>query len=970
MRVRQLLAAASAAAIGTAALAGGVQAQTPARNAASRATPAAIAAPPIDFTTRTLRNGLKVYAVRDPRTATVSVQMWYDVGSKDDPDGRSGFAHLFEHILSRVTRNISPGELSRIVEDAGGTRNASTGSDFTNYFETVPANQLEAMLWAHAERMGKSVLDQSVFEAERNIVKEELRERVLSTPYGRLQRFVLIENSFETHPYKRPGIGSIEQLNSARLEDARAFHENFYRPDNAALIVAGNFDPTQLNRWIDTHFGPIAKPGKPILRFEAKETQRTSPRTVVSYAPNVPLPAIAYTWQRPKIDHPDSAALTVLDAVVSSGESSRLYRSLVYDKQLAQSASSLDYALEDAGVFGTQVIVAGGKTIEDAEAALSAEIARLRDAPVSAGELTEAKTEYLAGELFGRETAQGKAFAIGQAVTATGDPRWSDKHLAAVQKVTAADVQRVARKYLRDDTRVSIRYLDESSRPGAQADNDTIPPPVKLGLTLPPATRTPNQLAPEGQRMAAPAPTAPRPVASPTFAERRLPNGLRVVVAKSTNVPLATASLVLGGGSSADPADRAGLAELTAALVDKGTRTLSAPELAQRIEALGARIGANAGVDSTTVYVAAPSANIEAAGRLMSQVVREPAFAPDELARERKQTVDRLTVSLKQPAFIAQQAVGRVIYGGAPYGAPGTGTPQSLGAVTREDVLGYHRSWWRPDNATLVITGSLEPAAGFALAERLLADWTPPSEPLRAAPTARAGTASAPRVVVVDLPGAGQAAVTVAMRGIDRADSDYYPLTLANSVLGGSSTARLFQEVRVKRALSYGAYSGLLSRRDEGLLAASAQTKNESAAEVAEVMLAEIERLAREPVPEDTLTKRKSFVNGGFARQVETTSGLGAFLAGLAASGLPMSEFNRYTASLQAVTPQQLAVSVAAELDPKQVSIVIVGDAKAFIEPLRAKHPNVEVVPIAELDLNSATLRRPSGAEASARPAS
>jgi len=964
MRLKLLLATAAAAAVMTAASTETASAQ--ARPAASAARPGAIVIPPINYTTRTLPNGLKVYAVRDPKTANVSVQMWYDVGAKDDPEGRSGFAHLFEHILSRVTRNISPGELSRIVEDAGGSRNASTGADFTNYFETVPANQLEAMLWAHAERMGKSVLDQSVFEAERNIVKEELRQRVLAEPYGRLQRFAAFENSFESHPYKRPSIGSIAHLDSAKLEDARAFHENYYRPDNATLIVAGNFDPQQLNSWIDKHFAGIERPNKPILRFDGRERQRTAPKTVTYYAPNVPLPAVLYTWQTPKVNHPDTAALTVLDAIMSSGQSSRLYNSLVYDKQLAQSANTLNFGLEDAGFFGAQAIVAGGKKIEDVEAALAAEVARLRDQPVSAEELAEAKTEYLSGELSNRETAEGKGFAIGYALTSTGDPRWNDKLLAAVQRVTPADIQRVARQYLRDDRRVSIRYVDESTRPAQQAA-EAATPSTPLGLTLPAATKTPNVLAPEGQRMAVPAPTAPRPFVPPTFAERTLPNGLRVVVAKSTDVPVSAAYVVFGGGSSTDPTDRPGVASMTASLADNGTRSLSAPELARRIEALGADLGGSAGFDSTTMFVSAPTANIEAAGQLLGQVLREPAFAAAEVERERKRTLDALSVNLRQPGFVASQALGRVLYGPAPYGAPSVGTQASLTAMTRDDLARYHQTWWRPDNATVVITGSMTPQQGFALAERLFGGWTRPTTALPALPADRAGAASAPRVVVVDLPGSGQAAVSVAMRAINRKDPDFYPLNLANSVLGGSSTARLFQEVRVKRALSYGANSGLVARRDEGFLVASSQTKNESAAEVAEVMLGEIQRLAREPVPADTLEKRKTFVTGNFARQVETTSGLGAFLAGLATQDLPMTEYNRYAANLQAVTPQQLAASVAAELDPAQASIVIVGDSKAFLEPLRAKHANVEVIPLAELDLGLPTLRKPGGAAAATR---
>ncbi|MDP8916402.1 MAG: insulinase family protein, partial [Pseudomonadota bacterium] len=325
--------------------------QTRARPAAAAAAGAATV-PPLQFTSRTLANGMKVYAIRDPSTANVALQMYYDVGSKDDPNGRSGFAHMFEHILSRNTRNIAPGQLNDIVEGIGGTRNAGTSADYTNYIETIPATHLETMLWAHAERMDRLVVNEDVFTKERDIVQEELRQRVLASPYGRLGTFVLFPNSFETHPYKRPTIGSIEQLRSAQLADVRAFHDAYYRPDNATLVVVGNFDPAQLNAWVDKHFGPIRRPDRPIPRFAAKETLRTAPRTVVEYAPNVPLPAVAKSYQIPGRSHPDVAALAVMDAVL-----------------------------------------AGGKRVEDVEAALDAELARMRDTLVTPAELEEAKNQ-------------------------------------------------------------------------------------------------------------------------------------------------------------------------------------------------------------------------------------------------------------------------------------------------------------------------------------------------------------------------------------------------------------------------------------------------------------------------------------------------------------------------------------------------------------------------------------------------
>lgn len=924
----------------------------------SAVAPQAIKVPPIAYTTRTLANGLRVYALRDTKTANVTVQMWYDVGSKDDPAGRSGFAHLFEHILSRVTRNIAPGQLSRLVEEeAGGARNASTGPDTTRYYETVPANQLEAMLWAHAERMGRSVLDQSVFDAERSIVKEEMRQRVLAEPYGRLQRYVLFENAFVSHPYQRSGIGTVADLDSASLADARAFHENFYRPDNATLIVSGNFDPAQLARWTDEHLGTIRKPGRPILRHAMREGVRTAPKTVTAYAPNVPLPSVVLAWQRPRANHPDSAALEVLSRILSRGQSSRLYRTLVYDRQLAQSASAINYGLEDAGMLALNGVVASGKDPAELQSALAAEAARLRDQPVSDAELREAVTEYVSEQLFTRETPTGRADELGDGVIAAHDPRWSDKLLAAVQKVTAADVQRVARRYLRDDRRVAITYLDESARKGpAETDPSQRRTPMKLGRVLPPAVATPITLALEGERVAPPAPGPQRPVAPPSFAEKRLPNGMRVVVARSTDLPLVGAYVVFGGGSAADPAQRPGVASMMASLADNGTANLTATDLATQIERLGAQIGASAGADSSTVFVAAPQGNIDAAGRLLSDIVRNPTFAPAELDRERRRLVDRLRVQLRQPGFVNSLALRRALFGAAPYGSLGVATPASLNALTRDDLVRYHGDWWRPDNATMIVIGSMKADEGFALAERLFADWKAPAAVMPQLPANRAGRPLGPRVIVVDMPQADQAAVSVAMRGVTRGDEDYYPLLMANSALGGSSTARLFQEVRVKRALSYGAYSSLETLRDEGMLVAQAQTRNDAAPEVASIMLSEV-RLAAEPIPADQLEKRKTLATGGFGRQVENTFGLGTFLSNLAVQGLPMSEYGRYLSKIAAVTPAQISASVAAELDPDQANIIVVGRASEFLDKLKGQYPRVEVIPIGSFDFGTPSLR-------------
>ena len=926
----------------------------------AKAVPAAsakLAVAPLNYTSRTLANGLKVYAIPDAATANVTVQVWYNVGSKDDPEGRSGFAHLFEHILSRKTRNMPLGTMNKLTEDIGGNRNASTGQDFTNYYELVPAQYLETMLWTHAERMARPVVDEAVFKAEREIVKEELRQRVLSTPYGRLQRFVLADNAFDNHPYRRPGIGSIEQLNSATIEDARAFHEAFYGPDTATLIVAGNFDQAQLDKWVDQYFAAIPKrvhPGP--VRKVVIDPPTTKPRTVTAYAPNVPLPAITWTYRIPKLDHPDSAALTVLDTVMATGESSRLYKALVYDKQLASQAATIGGAQEEAGSVGPFLVLASGKKIEDAEAALAVEMARLRDEPITAAELAEARNELIADDLRSRETANGKAFLLGRALTSTGDPTFPDRFTAAIQAVTVADVQRVARKYFPDSAKVAIRYLDESQRPAGEADAWANPVPMPKFASVEPARLPPNELAPEGERQAPPAPAAARPVAPPVIAQKTLANGLKVIAARSSDVPIATLTLVVAGGASVDPANRAGVADMTAGLLTQGTTTRSAPQIASGIEALGAAIGGGAGPDGASLFVSAPAGNLDAAGAILADVALHPAFAAEELERRRKQSLDGLAVALKQPGPLSSLAANRVLYGAAPYGAPASGGVSSLKAMTRDDLVRHHQTWWRPDNTTLIISGGLKEAEAFALAERLFGGWK--GEGAKTAlPADRSGPAPAPRVVVIDLPGSGQASVVAAQRAVPRADPAYYPLSLGNAILGGGSNGRLFQEVRAKRGLSYGAYSAIASRHDEGLLTASAQTKNESAVEVAKLFVAEIDRIGREPVTAGDLERRKAFLTGAFARQVETSAGVGAVLGGFTLQGVPLAELDRYVPAINAVTVEQVARAVQTETPVSQTSLIIAGDAKLFLEALKGVYPNVEVIPAAALNLDSPTLR-------------
>ncbi|MEX0646130.1 MAG: pitrilysin family protein, partial [Parvularculaceae bacterium] len=416
-----------------------------------------LAVAPLKFKERVLANGLRVYALPDENTANVSVQVWYNVGSKDDPVGRSGFAHLFEHIMFKATRNMPPEFFDRLTEDVGGFNNASTADDFTNYYEVVTANHLERILWAEADRMGSLVVDEATFDSERDVVKEELRQSILAAPYGRLFGLYISQANYSVHPYGRPGIGSIEDLDAATIDDVRAFHATYYRPDNAVLVVAGNFKEKDLDRWVDAYFGPVATPKRAIPRVAAVEPARTTPKDLTAYAPNVPLPAILVSYPQFAAKDPNLAALRVLDAILSRGESSRLYQALVYEQQVAAEVFTNLDPTQDPGAYSFGVILSEGKTIDEGLASLSAEIARLRDGPPSAAELDEAKNEIVTETLEGRETAFGRAFELADSVIRYDDPAYADALLAAVQKVTASDVQRVAQDLFNESARVVVR---------------------------------------------------------------------------------------------------------------------------------------------------------------------------------------------------------------------------------------------------------------------------------------------------------------------------------------------------------------------------------------------------------------------------------------------------------------------------------------------------------------------------------
>ena len=430
----------------------------------------AVTVPPVEFKHSTLPNGLEVYTVEDHSAPIVAVQVWYHVGSKDDPPGRSGFAHLFEHMMFKGNEHMTADMFDNLTENIGGENNAYTADDVTVYHETVPSNYLNPILWAEAERMSALALNDANFKSERDVVKEEYRQRIRANPYGEF--YLDIEKkSFAVHPYKRPGIGSIEELDASKLPEVKAFHSTFYRPDNATLVVIGDFKPEELDGWVKKYFGAVPKPSAKIPRVTAKEPPRKADKRETTYSPRAPLPAVALTYLGPSIRSNDSSALSLVAEILAGGDSSRLYRTMVYEQQVVQSVSCDADLREDLGLLVFRLILASGKTIAEAERSLNNEIEQVLKNGVTEAELEKAKSRFLTGKLQERETVNGKASALGQAVVVYGDATRVNTDLAKLQAVTTAEIKEVMNRYITGKKKVVVEYLPETMKPGY------VPPP-------------------------------------------------------------------------------------------------------------------------------------------------------------------------------------------------------------------------------------------------------------------------------------------------------------------------------------------------------------------------------------------------------------------------------------------------------------------------------------------------------------
>ena len=876
--------------------------------------------PPIKVKQYQLKNGLRVVLHEDKSTPVVAVNTWYHVGSKNEETGRTGFAHLFEHMMFQGSKNYNTDYFTPLQE-AGGSINGTTNQDRTWYYETVPSNFLELALMLEADRMGGLIeaMTQEKLDNQRDVVKNERRQRVDNQPYGTAFEKIGEIMYPKGHPYNWTTIGSLEDLQAATLDDVKAFFRHYYVPNNTVLVLSGDFDEKQARGWVEKYFGPIAKgaditrPNDPMPKLD-KEIR-------TSVEDSVPLPRRYMVWHGVPQYASDEAALDMLSYILSTGRSSRLQSNLLYGKEMVQQVAAFSASNEIGGTFQIQATARPGKSLDDIEKEINTEIERIKKDPPTADELTRAKNSIESQTIFGLQTVLGKGSQLGSYTGFLGKPGYFQTDLDRYAKVTAADISRVANTYLTPN-RLVMTYTPrqgEAQRGNRGADKPTSVKSEKKNDAL---------IAEQSAKLPKPGPN-PK-LSLPAIEKTKLANGLEVWMVEQKELPIVAMNLVLRSGQGNEPDNRTGLANLTASLLDDGTKTRSAVDITNQLQAIGVGgINAGSGWDSTNVSMQSLTRNLDKALDIYADVIMNPAFPQAEIESLRGRSLIGLRQMRSNPNAVSNIVYNKVLYGDHPYGRDNN--EASIKAITRDDIVKFYESTYKPNNGVLIVVGDFDKAALKGKLEKAFSDWKPGTVENRALPSARSFEKTG--IYIVDRPNSAQSVVSIGQVGIDRGNPDYFPVVVMNSILGGGITSRISMNLREDKGYTYGANSGWQFRRGAGPFRAGGDIQTSVTKEAVVEFMKELNGIRGDiPITAKELDYNKQSLIRRYPAQFETVGAISNQLSNLVVYGLPDTYFNDYISKVNAVTLDDVNRVAKQYLDPSKMAIVIVGDRKV-IEP-------------------------------------
>jgi zinc protease len=763
----------------------------------------------IPYDSFTLPNGLKVVVHTDRKAPVVAVSVWYHIGSKDEPAGKTGFAHLFEHLMFNGSEN-SPGDFFQPLQVIGATdMNGTTSFDRTNYFETVPTGGLARTLWLESDRMGHllGAIDQKILDNQRSVVQNEKREGD-NSPFGMVE-YAKLEGLFpEGHPYRHSTIGSMADLDAASLDDVKGWFRAKYGPNNAVLVLAGDIDVATAKTMVAHYFGDIPR-GPEVVQAAATVPTLAKPASI-TLTDQVATTRITRNWAVPGYADPELVPLDVATTVLGGLASSRLDNALVRKEKVAVGVSAGIEAMERVSILTVSADVRPGVDPKLVGARLDAVIADLLAKGPTADEVQRVATGEVTRQIAGLESVGGmggKAATLAEGATYARDPGYYAKQLAAYAQVDPAEVLRVARKWL---SRPAFTLIINPGARGAYEEAQAKPAAPAV------AEAKPAQKQENKPREAMPGVGEDVALTFPKVEHARLKNGIELLYAHRDAVPMTRVALSFDAGNAADPKTKLGTQSLMLALLDEGTKTLSSEQIATEEERLGASIGAGAAMDRTSVQLSALSPNLAPSLALFADVVRNPAFAPAEVDRLRNQQLTRIKSEMTQPQGLALRILPPLLYGPAHgYGVPftGTGDPAIVASLTPADMTAFHRAWLRPDKATAFVVSDLPLATIVAALDARFGDWKGEGAPGAKADAAPVPAAS-PKIVLIDRPGSPQSLILggTVLKATGR--DELSTLLAANDVLGGDFLSRLNSDLRETKGWAYGV-SSFLSRVDE-----------------------------------------------------------------------------------------------------------------------------------------------------------
>ena len=907
----------------------------------------------IPYSEYVLDNGLKVILHEDDSDPIAHVDVTYHVGSGREDAGRSGFAHFFEHMLFQGSENVADEQHFKIVTESGGTLNGSTNTDRTNYYQTVPSNQLERMLWLEADRMGY-VLDavtQESFEVQRDTVKNERGQRVDNRPYGLIGEKVGEALYPEGHPYSWSVIGYMEDLDRATLNDLKAFFLKYYGPNNATLTIGGDIDKAQTLEWVKKYFGPI--PSGPEVTDPDPQMVSLDEDRYISYEDNVQQPLLYMVFPTVHARHPDEAPLDVLANVLGQGQTSILYANLEKTGDAVGVGANHPCA-ELACTFAIYALPnpSSGLSLTDLEAAVRSSIAEIETRGINADDLARVKASIRSSNIYGLETVAGKVRQLAANETYEDNANLIGAELARYDAVTAEDVMRVYNTYIKDQGAVVLSVLPRGTDTApASADTFTMYertiPEVEdvsdVEWTAPVDNFDRSVVPPSGENPS---------LDAPEVYEFTLANGIPVMGIVNDEVPTTQMRIALDAGQNYETLDTLGLASMTASMLSETSTTMTPEERSNRLAKLGSSVGTYAGGTESGVSVRSLTENLDETVEIAMDTLLNPAFEEADFERLRAQTVEGIKQSKRDPATVAAELFSRRLYGDdTPWAYPSSGTVETVEGLTLDQVREFYAEHYSPQIARVVIVSSLD-EAGVREALEPLAQWQ--GGPVAEAPSYSLPTLEEGTIYFVDVPDAPQSQIRIGKRSLPYdATGEYYRAGLMNYALGGAFNSRINLNLREDKGYTYGARAGFRGQKDYGAYTAGAGVRADSTLDSIRQFFKEIEDYRENGITDDDITFTKSSIGQSEARQFESPGQKIGLISRMQEYDLDPSyleDRKSILADLSREDAQEMAWEL---LDTDEMIVLVVGDKATVYEDLKTLDR-----PIVELDAEGNVIAR------------